>query len=523
MKQTDFLVIGSGIAGLTFALKTALRFPAKEVTIVTKTKAIESNTRYAQGGIAVVSDIGSDSFEEHISDTLRAGDGLCDEQVVEMVIRQGPERLKELIEWGTRFDRSPLQSYHLGKEGGHSANRILHRGDATGLEIEKTLLNRIKAQRNIRILQHHLAVDLITENNNCYGVIVLNTKTEKRLSLRSKFTLLAAGGAGQVYSNTTNPVVATGDGIAMAARAKAATADMEFVQFHPTALYEPNRSPSFLISEAVRGTGAILRTISGEAFMHRYDPRKDLASRDIVSRAIFTELKSSGDKYVLLDCRHINKDSFQLHFPNIFRKCSELGIDVSEDMIPVVPAAHYLCGGIVVDDRGRTSINRLYACGECSRTGLHGANRLASNSLLEAIVYAHRSFEDVSNRTNDLGIDDIESADPLLTPAIPPTSDPKILRLRIQQTMSALVGIERRNDELRKAAELVDQIAADLLRPEYFNPNSPEWHETRNLADTAALIIRQSLLRTENRGTFFNRDLEPVSPSTSQIPVGSIA
>src|SRR5690606_11340471 len=216
-------------------------------------------------------------------------------------------------------------------------------------------------------------------------------------------------------------------------------------------LYEPNRSPSFLISEAVRGAGAILRTISGEAFMHRYDPRKDLASRDIVSRAIFTELKYSGDKYVLLDCRHIDKDSFQLHFPNIFRKCSELGIDISKDMIPVIPAAHYLCGGIVVDDRGRTSINRLYACGECSPTGLHGANRLASNSLLEAIVYAHRSFEDVSSQTNDLEIDDIESVELPLTPAIPPTSDTKILRLRIQQTMNALVGIERRNDELRKA------------------------------------------------------------------------
>ncbi len=524
MKHTDFLVIGSGVAGLTFALKTALRFPDRRITIVTKTMAIESNTRYAQGGIAVVSNDSHDSFEEHIADTIKAGDGLCNEQVVEMVIRQGPERLAELISWGTKFDRESAQSWHLGKEGGHSANRILHRGDATGLEIEQSLLRRVKAQPNIQIRQHHLVVDLLVRDNLCHGAILLHTKNAKRFLLRAKFTLLAAGGAGQVYLTTTNPLVATGDGIAMAARAGAQIADMEFVQFHPTALYESGKSPAFLISEAVRGAGAILRNSAGVAFMHHYDPHADLAFRDIVARAIFNEMRSTGAQHVMLDCRHIDRHIFKLQFPNIHQKCAKLGIDLSVDMIPVIPAAHYICGGVVVDHHGRTSINRLYACGECSRTGLHGANRLASNSLLEAIVYAHRSFKEVSRWVEQYQEQYQEQSNPTFeTPTTCASwnnsTDTSELKLRINETMERYAGIERKTDDLHVAAKTIAQILDELQQPKYFNPDSPQWNQTRNLAETARLIIEQSIARKENRGTFFNTDLKPSAPN---LPLPSL-
>ncbi|MGE3825432.1 MAG: L-aspartate oxidase, partial [Bacteroidia bacterium] len=373
MIQTDFLVIGSGIAGLTFALKTAQKLPDATITIITKADEGESNTKYAQGGIAVALDKVFDSYQKHIDDTLVCGDGLCNPEVVELVVKEGPERLKEFIEWGANFDRNKSGNYDLGREGGHSVNRILHHKDVTGFEMERTLLAQIHAAKNITVLQHHFAIDLITNHhrpgkaskwrsyNQCYGVYSLNRATGTIEKIISKVTLLATGGAGQVYRNTTNPIIATGDGVAMAHRAKALITNMEFIQFHPTALYNPGESPSFLISEAVRGFGAKLKTKDGQPFMHKYDSREELASRDIVARSIDTELKARGDEFVYIDCRHLDRDKFVAHFPNIYNKCFSLGIDITEDMIPVVPAAHYMCGGIDVDEWGRSSIKNLYA------------------------------------------------------------------------------------------------------------------------------------------------------------------
>ncbi len=341
-----------------------------------------------------------DSFENHIQDTLTAGDGLCDPEVVKLVVTNGPDRLRELIEFGANFDTNIDGELDLGKEGGHSANRIVHHKDVSGFEILRTLVRKAELAPNIDILPYHYAIDLITEHHlpnvdesksrkrTCFGAYVQNKKTGEIIKIESKVTMLASGGIGQVYADTTNPLIATGDGVALAYRAKAEIQDMEFIQFHPTALFNPKESPSFLISEAVRGFGAILRTQDGVAFMDGYHELKDLAPRDIVARAIDSELVTSGDEYVYLDCTHLDLDKFKNHFPNIYNKCLSVGVDIKKDFIPIVPAQHYLCGGIVVDMKGKTSILNLFACGECSRTGLHGANRLASNSLLEALVYA---------------------------------------------------------------------------------------------------------------------------------------
>src|SRR5689334_19104641 len=403
--QTDFLVIGSGIAGLTYALKVAQHCPDKQVTIITKASPDETNTKYAQGGIAVVNDLEKDSFEKHIEDTLIAGDGLCNEEVVEIVVKEGPARVQEIINWGAHFDKDPEGDYKLGKEGGHSEFRIIHHKDITGKEMERALLAAIAKQKNIELISHCFVLDIITQHHlgylvtkstpdiECYGVYVLNLSTNKIEKILSKVTLLATGGNGQVYRTTTNPSIATGDGVAMVYRAKGRIENMEFIQFHPTALYEAGkRGQAFLITEAVRGDGGILRTISGDVFMERYDARKDLAPRDIVARAIDNEMKISGTEHVYLDCRHMELENFKEHFPNIYEKCLSIGIDVSKNMIPVSPAAHYSCGGVKTDEWGHTSINNLYAAGECASTGLHGANRLASNSLLEAMVFAHRSY-----------------------------------------------------------------------------------------------------------------------------------
>ena len=404
-RQVDFLIIGSGIAGLTFALKVAAY---GKVLIITKANADESNTKYAQGGIAGVLQ-GPDSFEEHIQDTLTAGAGLCDEKVVRMVITEGADRIKEIIEWGTRFDKNEAGSFDLAKEGGHSKHRVLHYKDATGNEIERALLAQIHAHENISLYTHYFALDIITQHHlgeevkrsnddiKTFGAYALNLHTGEVETILSKITLVATGGAGQVYRSTTNPIIATGDGIAMVYRAKGIVKDMEFIQFHPTALYNPNEHPSFLITEAVRGMGGVLKTKSGQEFMHKYDDRKSLAPRDIVARAIDNEMKIHGDDFVYLDCRHIDHEQFKSHFPTIYSKCLSLQIDPFTAMIPVVPAAHYICGGIVVDMQGRSSIKNLYAAGECSCTGLHGGNRLASNSLLEALVYSHRAAIDAVN------------------------------------------------------------------------------------------------------------------------------
>lgn len=516
--KTDVLVIGSGIAGLTFALKTAQARPKCKITIITKADKSESNTKYAQGGIAIAWDKKEDSFEQHISDTIRAGDGLCDEKVVKFVIEEGPTRLHELINWGAKFDKEKKGEYDLGKEGGHTAHRIIHRGDFTGLEIEKTLLKQVYATSNIQVLSHHFAIDIITEHHlktskrskqiSCYGAYVLNLKSHDIEKVQSKITLMASGGIGQVYLNTTNPTIATGDGIAMAYRAKARIKNMEFIQFHPTALYSPGESPSFLISEAVRGLGALLRTQAGELFMHNYDKRRELASRDIVARAIDQELKKSGDAFVYLDCRSISKPKFIKHFPKIYKKCKSIGIDISKHMIPVVPAAHYLCGGIEVDYAGRTTIQNLYACGECACTGLHGANRLASNSLLEALVFAHRCYLDVVHH-----ISSIELQQDIPDWNAKGTSYPKekIMlthnKRELQEIMNNFVGIVRSKERLKQAKERLKILSKETKAFYDKSILSPALCELRNMIDVATLIVDQSAKRKTNRGGYYNIDL----------------
>ncbi len=519
--ESDFLVIGSGVSGLTFALKVATKFKGSKVIIVTKDEQSESNTKYAQGGIATVYNKTVDSFEQHIQDTLVAGDGLCDEKVVRMVVENAPDRLQELIDWGTKFDKNEKGDYDLGREGGHSQHRILHHTDITGAEIERALIEQVNVQPNIEFLSHHYAIDLITEHQvnktktkrnskiSCFGAYVLDEKKSVVKTFITKFTLLASGGSGQVYETTTNPAVATGDGIGIAYRAKAEISEMEFIQFHPTALFNPGEYPAFLISEAVRGFGAKLRDYKGEFFMHNYDEREELASRDIVARAIDNELKKSGSPHVYLDCTHLNMEKFIEHFPNITEKCASLGIDVSKDFIPVVPASHYICGGVNVNKNAKTSIKKLYACGEVTRTGLHGGNRLASNSLLEGLVFAHRAYLNVCKKFdktkmpedipewNDSGV--IKNMEKILI-----THD----RNEVKTIMTNYVGIVRSNERLKRAEKRLRVLYEDNKRLYDHSELSVDLCELRNLITTAYLITQFSKNRIENCGGFYSMDLK---------------
>lgn len=503
MIQTNYLIIGSGVAGLTFALKIADEFPDKKVTIVTKANADESNTKYAQGGIAIVTDKIVDSYEKHIEDTIICGDGLCDETVVKMVITKGPKRLKELIEWGAKFDENSKGTLDLGKEGGHSENRVVHHKDQTGQEIQRAISKQVHQKENILVLDYHLAIDLITENNRCLGAYVLDEKTNEILTFQSDFTLLATGGIGHLYGHTTNPIIATGDGIAMAYRAKALIKEMEFIQFHPTALYDASTGTSFLISEAVRGFGAHLRTKNGHRFMPDYDLRGDLASRDIVSQCIDLEIKKSGDDCVYLDCSHLDMEAFIKHFPMIYKYCQSLGIDLSKDWIPVVPAQHYLCGGIVVDKTGRTSVENLFACGECSRTGLHGANRLASNSLLEALVYSVKIFKYLSKTTFDKSQFEGKVTDWKLVakPAINPDYVAE-RKAELQLLMRQNAGIVRNDADLIKAKEILRIWKTEIEEKITTYQINADLCELQNLITIGTLIVQQSIDRTENRGGF---------------------
>ena len=566
--HTDSLVIGSGIAGLSFAIKLAINSPEKEVLLLTKRALIETNTKYAQGGIAVVQNFELDSFEKHISDTLIAGDSLCKPEVVSFVVSEGPQRLEELVSWGTHFDlaatpQNSASPFHLGKEGGHSAKRIVHFKDRSGYEIQKSLIAKVKSLPNVRILEDHTLVDLITNHhiglattstgfaegqnlqglenapvsesenspkdkvldsgqtqrnlkeNQCYGAYVISQKDAEIIKITAQATILSTGGAGQLYAHTTNPEGASGDGLAAAYRAKVHIEKLPYVQFHPTALALPVQGETFLISEAMRGAGAILKNTAGQAFMAAYDSRKDLAPRDVVARAIEIEIKKQdpSENYVYLDATHLGETAFEREFPNIYKACGSVGIDPLTDYIPVLPAAHYFCGGIDVNAHSQTSLKGLYAIGECSHTGLHGANRLASNSLLEALVFAHRAAEKVAAQLAS------ETADRPFMEALPPwqhvlgdlEKSRKAIRAakkELQQLMSDKVAIFKTHKGLLEAEKTIAEIyqkSQDWYRHKKL---SLEICELRNLANVAYLIVKQSQAITENRGGFYNKDLE---------------
>lgn len=513
--EVDFLVIGSGIAGLSYAIKVAEK---GKVLIVTKSKADETATKYAQGGIAAVMHT-PDTYEKHIEDTMNAGQYLSNPEVVRMTITESTERIKELIEWGTNFDKNSKGEYELGREGGHSEHRVLHHKDSTGLEIERALLAKVMEHPNIEIWEEFFTVDIITQHHlgkevnrqfkgiECYGAYVYNPKREEMHTVLSKITMVATGGIGNLYSSTTNPPIATGDGIAMVYRAKGLVEGMEFVQFHPTSLYNPGEKPSFLITEALRGFGGILRNSEGEAFMNRYDERGSLAPRDIVARAIDNELKHSGEECVFLDCTHLNKRELMNQFPKIYAKCLEIGIDVSRDKIPVVPSAHYSCGGIKVDKNSESSIKNLYASGECSSTGLHGANRLASNSLLESVVYSHRAALDGIRKMNQLKH----------CKEIPDWNDEGMIHneemvlitqstKELQSMMSHYVGIVRSDVRLQRALDRLEIIYRETESLFDRSKISVEICELRNLINVGYLVIKMAQKRKESVGLHFSID-----------------
>ncbi len=520
--KTDFLIIGSGVAGLTFALKVA---DHGSVTIVTKKGVMDTNTAQAQGGIASV--FGKlDSFDLHIRDTLVAGDGLCNREVVEIVVRNGPERIRELIDMGVRFNLAEIQrdkdeelNLDLGREGGHSQKRIIHAEDMTGRELERVLVDHVKRHPNIKLYENHIAIDLITFSTRlkrgqittthedfCCGAYVLDRDTNQVKTFAAEITLLATGGSGKVYLYTSNPDIAAGDGIAMAYRAGATVANLEFVQFHPTCLYHPD-AKNFLISEAVRGEGATLIDSAGNAFMEKYDPLKDLACRDVVARAIDHELKKSGHDSVFLDISNKDSEFVKKRFPNLYKQCLSFGIDMTREPIPVVPAAHYMCGGVVTDIFGRTDIKKLYAVGETACTGLHGANRLASNSLIEALVYAHKASKQA---VVEMNTSDFKPTPELFLWDEVGTSDSDELIMvshnwdEIRRFMWNYVGIVRSNKRLERAWRRIEIIQKEI-QDYYWNFKvTPDLIELRNLAMVAELIVRCAMHRKESRGLHYN-------------------
>lgn len=517
-KSTDFLVIGSGIAGLSFALKAAT---LGNVVLITKKSKIDTATNLAQGGIAAVL-AKNDSFEMHVQDTLTAGAGLCHEDVVNMVVKKGPERLEELISLGVAFNRQESDPDHLdlGKEGGHSARRIAHACDMTGHEIETALLAKAANTPNISIIEDHMAVDLLIGSkaaprlqqeegkDRCLGAYVLDRNTGSIDTVQAKATILCSGGAGKVYLYTTNPDIATGDGVAMAYRAGATVANLEFVQFHPTCLYHP-KSKNFLISEAVRGEGGHLIDEKGNPFMHKYDSRGDLATRDMVARAIDTEMKASGDDSVYLDISHKPAAFLTKRFPNIYKTCLSYGIDMTKEPIPVVPAAHYMCGGVVTDMMGRSSISNLYALGETACTGLHGGNRLASNSLLEAVVFAHQAFLQCREEWPRLRSEKV--------PPLPPWSSGNAERIeecilishtwdQVRRLMWNYVGIVRSTKRLLLVQERLAPIIKEVQQHYHDYLLTSDLIELRNIVLVAQLIVRSALMRKESRGLHYTLD-----------------
>jgi L-aspartate oxidase len=524
MQHFDFLVLGSGIAGLCFALKAASH---GRVAVLTKKHRAESNTNYAQGGIAAVTSK-EDSIELHVRDTLQAGAGLCKEAVVRTIVAEGPARIAELIELGVRFSErevpgpNGVRELDLGKEGGHSKRRILHAKDMTGREIERALLAAVASHPNIHVLENHFAIDLITTQKlghppppRCLGVYALDNQSRTVHTFASRVVVLATGGCGKVYLYTTNPDIATGDGVAMAYRAGAAVANMEFIQFHPTCLYHP-KAKSFLISEAVRGEGGVLKRPDGVEFMDAYHPLKSLAPRDIVARAIDSEMKRTGADFVLLDITHKPAPFIIQRFPNIYRTCLDYGIDITKEPIPVVPAAHYQCGGVVADVDGRTELPGLYAVGEVACTGLHGANRLASNSLLEALVCAHRAAQHA-----------IANLPPPVEHSLPPwqsgeAADPDELVVvahnwdEIRRCMWDYVGIVRTNKRLLRAQKRIANLQQEIQEYYWDFKVTSDLLELRNIATVAELIVTCALQRPESRGLHYNLDYPEPKPEWAQ-------
>ena len=518
--ETDYLVIGSGAAGLSFALKAAEH---SHVIVVTKGEMNECNTNYAQGGICCVT-YEPDTFQKHIDDTMVCGGGICDMQAVELVVTRAPQLMKDLVQWGTRFDKTREGRYELAREGGHSEYRILHHKDETGAEIERTLISQVKSHRNIEVLEYHFAIDLLTQHHlgqlvtrhtegiECYGAYVMDLKRGRIKTILSRVTVIATGGVGNVYNVTTNPGVATGDGIAMAHRAKAVIENMEFIQFHPTSLYNPGERPSFLITEAMRGFGGLLRLQNGKEFMQKYHPMGSLAPRDVVARSIDHELKISGEEFVYLDITHKDPKEVMSHFPNIYKKCLSIGIDLTKDMIPVVPAAHYCCGGIKVNLNGESSIRRLYALGEASSTGLHGGNRLASNSMMEAAVYA-----DAAARHAISVIDSIELQRDIPAWDYEGTAVPEEMALitqdykEMQQIMTNYVGIVRSDVRLERAKRRLEIIFKETEELYLKSTLSQHLCELRNMIAVGYLIIKQAEARHESVGLHYSIDY-PAKP-----------